>query len=550
MADAVDVVELCRLVVGADRQRILAAIERLENKPQLAEHLSTILGDAVRLGAAYDERLRDALAPLVSQGVHDTIKRDPVSFGEALAPAMGPAIRRSVRQMLQSFIDGFERALDASLSPRGWKWRFEAWRTGKSFGEVVFVHTLRFRVEHAFLIHGHTGLLLQHVANANVKVREPGLISAMLTAIRDFVGDAFEAPDSDALGAIQVGDLDVWVETGQRAVLALVIRGQAPRSLRAEMSRTIEQIELGCARQLQAFDGDADAFEVVRPELERCLVEQLRDATPTRRRRSWLPTTIAAVVVVALAWWWFTGWRQERRWQQYLAQLRQTPGVVVTHAERNGGRYVVNGWRDPLADDPAALATASGLPLEALDARWSAFHAGVPGFVLTRLRRALTPPATVALTLDVATLRVTGRASHRWIDRLRDHVSQIASIDTIDCAALVDTDIETLAAARERVATRAVALVDSGPGYQTTDLAALIADLEPLLAAARALEQPLALVCRARVGADADDARLERSAADLFAGLRAAIGPLVCRYAGKLVAAGSADSAFVFTIEL
>jgi predicted ABC-class ATPase len=55
-------------------------------------------------------------------------------------------------------------SLDISISWQGVKWRLEAMRTGKPFGEVVLLHTLRYRVEQVFPIQRESGLLLLHVA--------------------------------------------------------------------------------------------------------------------------------------------------------------------------------------------------------------------------------------------------------------------------------------------------------------------------------------------------------------------------------------------------
>ena len=66
-----------------------------------------------------------------------------------------------------------------------------AWRTGKSFAEVVLLNTLVYRVEQVFLIHAQTGLLLQHVVADAVTAQDADMVSGMLTAIRDFARDSF-----------------------------------------------------------------------------------------------------------------------------------------------------------------------------------------------------------------------------------------------------------------------------------------------------------------------------------------------------------------------
>ena len=85
---------------------------------------------------------------------------------------MGPAIRQAIRQALQSLTQSLNQTVEHSFSLKGLRWRIEAWTTGRPFAEVVLLHTLRYRVEQAFLIHRDTGLLLQHVATETAIVRD------------------------------------------------------------------------------------------------------------------------------------------------------------------------------------------------------------------------------------------------------------------------------------------------------------------------------------------------------------------------------------------
>ena len=58
------------------------------------------------------------------------------------------------------------------MVPRSLKWRFEAWRTGRPFAEIVLLKTLVYRVDQVFLIHKETGLLLQHVVADEVRAKD------------------------------------------------------------------------------------------------------------------------------------------------------------------------------------------------------------------------------------------------------------------------------------------------------------------------------------------------------------------------------------------
>ena len=107
-----ELAELVRLLVGCDRETLQRVVEQVDNLPEFTDRVSTVLGDAMRVAVARDQGIAKAIAPLVGQGVLETVERDPGSFGRALAPAMGPAIRQSVRQMFQSCL------LYTSPSPR------------------------------------------------------------------------------------------------------------------------------------------------------------------------------------------------------------------------------------------------------------------------------------------------------------------------------------------------------------------------------------------------------------------------------------------------
>jgi OOP family OmpA-OmpF porin len=54
----------------------------------------------------------------------------------------------------------------------------------------------------------------------------------MLTAIRNFVEDSFNVAQGDSLDALRFGGLALWIEQGSEAILAGVIRGNAPKELR------------------------------------------------------------------------------------------------------------------------------------------------------------------------------------------------------------------------------------------------------------------------------------------------------------------------------
>jgi outer membrane protein OmpA-like peptidoglycan-associated protein len=329
-----------------------------------------------------------------------------------------------------------------SLSLQGLKWRFEAWRTGKSFAEVVMLHTLVYRVEQVFLIHKETGLLLQHVVAPHAAAQDADMVSGMLTAIQDFVHDSFSSREGDQLETLQVGELTVWIEQGPHAILAGVIRGTAPQELREIFQTTNEKIHLEFHDALVEFSGDAAPFEAAKPLLEDCLESQSdpqKQVVASKKRLIPL-AVIAGIVLIALLLWVFFAWRSARRWDAYVARLKSEPGIVVTETGKQQGKYFVNGLRDPLATNPENFFQETKVNPEDVVSRWQPFQSMSGEFVLARAKNLLEPPATVNLKVNETMLVAEGFATRQWITETRRVVRFIPGLNQFKEDKLLDLD--------------------------------------------------------------------------------------------------------------
>jgi OOP family OmpA-OmpF porin len=405
--------ELRELILGPERRR-LRELERRLDAGATPEELAELLPEAIALRAGRDRQLARALAPTVESAIGESVRRNPREIASAIFPVLGPAIRKAIAETLAALVTSINSTIEHSLSPRGLRWRIEAWRTGVPYAQIVLKHALVYRVEQVFLIHTETGLLLSHAWAPDLPASDPDLISGMLTAIRDFVADSF-APERDAGGLRQfsVGELTVIVEQGPRAMIAAVVRGQAPDTLLARLQDTLETIHLQFSAPLADFDGDTAPLGGVRPLLEECLATVVATGRArTGLRSAWLPWAIAAGLIVLVLG--VLAWRSHRRWTQAIARLRAEPGVVLVRAER-GGRWSFSGLRDPLAPDPSALLAAAGVDTATVEQHWERYLSLQPQLVLARARAALSPPAGVTFVLSGDSLRLRGSASLRWL---------------------------------------------------------------------------------------------------------------------------------------
>jgi flagellar motor protein MotB len=473
--------EVRSLLLGLEQAELAKLKQRLDDPTRRASELSEVIPEAIMLRSGRDDKLTTAIMPNVEKALDASVKRNSRVLVDTLFPLIGPVIRKSIGETLREMVQSLNQALEHTFSPRGLRWRLEAMRTGQTFGEVVFLHTLVYRVEQVFLIHKETGLVLQHVLRRGIVDQDADMVASMLTAIQDFARDSFHLDTGEELETLQIGDHTVWIENGPQAVLAAAIRGNAPRDVRSILQNALEVIHLQHKDLLESFDGEVAPFEASRPHLEACLVEAEREEE--KRRPPVFAMIIIGIVIAALIVLAILGGRNRARWGHYFENLKGEQGIVVTSIEKRGGRYHVAGLRDPLGADPYEMLQGANLNPERLVGKWEPYQAMYPEFVLERARMATRPPETVALAIDNGVLSISGSAPHQWIADARKVLPAIPGIYSLDDTGLVDTDVVNLQLSRQRIEGRMPRFI-----YNTRNLVegqdeiiqALVTDIEHL----------------------------------------------------------------------
>jgi OOP family OmpA-OmpF porin len=399
-------VQLRGLLIGPELEQIEKIRHRLDDPEGRSEDLSKSIAEAIALRSKQDRKLQTTLQPLIEEALRISVARDPAIIATALFPIIGEAVRKAVAHALQGLFDSMNQMLDRGLSLESWKWRFEAWRSGKSYGEVALARSLNYRVEQVFLIHRETGLLLGHVSSGDDVVQDADLVSGMLTAIQDFVRDSFGPRKSDELEVMQVGEFKLWLQHGPLALLAAVVSGQPPPELRQVFARELEAIHQEFGPALQSFSGDAASVAGVEPHLRQCL----RGAQQATAKSSYTAVWVVAVLVL-LAVGTIVGLRirDNRRWTRYVERLRSEPGIVVIGAQRQWLGYSVRGLRDPLAADPQLLLAGFEVPPAKVSEQWEPYLSLDPHFEGTRrleANKALLERQIIRFDLNSSQLRV------------------------------------------------------------------------------------------------------------------------------------------------
>jgi len=391
-----------------------------------ADGVSRVLSQAVSISTSKGDQLARALRPTIEASLEESTRRNPGMLADAIFPVLGPAIRKSINETFDSLVQSLQTTLEHSMSAQGWKWRFEAWRTGKSFAEVVLSHTLIYQVEALFLIHKESSVLLKHVVSKEGVVKDEDMVSGMLSAIQDFVGDSFDSNSQDKLQTMQVGELSVWIEESPNLTLAAVIRGKAPVELRQMLREALEEIEAGYSKALRQFNGDVAIFEGTEPVLERCLRTEKEEE---QRQQGGAPIqayVALGVMALVIGWFVFTRWSAARQWEGLIAAINQTDGYFVKHADR--AKRTVHLLRDPYADALPGIVREHGYDEGEIRFLFEDFVSLSDSLLARRAVARLKPPPGIHLSVHQGRLTASGQPNDQWDRLARQLAPQIPGI--------------------------------------------------------------------------------------------------------------------------
>ncbi len=439
--------ELRRLLVGPLAAQFEEIQELLKDQSLHPEEVSKILPEAIMIRSSRDNQIVMAMEPVIEEAIKSSIQKDPRTLVEVLVPVMLPAIKRAITALIKEMIQTFSATLEHGLSMRGLKWRYEAFKTKKPFGEIALLHSLIYQVEQVFLIHKETGLVLQSLASEDTIVQDPDMVSSMLTAIQDFVRDSFGGSQDDSLENLQFGDRSVWIEHTSQAVLAAVVWGNAPEDFRSVLRETLSTIHFEHIDNLRKFKGNTAPFEITKGRLSDCLRNQFK----AKKQNPFVVWTLISLAVFGIGYWSFFSVRDYLRWTDYLDRLHEEPGIVITETKKTSGKYYVFGLRDPLSEDPVKILGKSKLEADQVKFDWELYHSSHPVFIIRRISSILNPPKTVTFELKNNILYASGFAPQQWIDDARKLAEIIPGVLGFQSDGVIAVDVKQIQTVRKKI---------------------------------------------------------------------------------------------------
>ena len=137
---------------------------------------------------------------------------------------------------------------------------------------VLVYRRYRVRIEDVFLIY-RDGILLSHLTNTKALDKDEDTLSGMLTAVQDFVQDAFTYGEHRELHQLEFGDYHILIERGKSVYLAVVYQGRDSGLIRKKVRTVLERIETSYGDVFARWEGDMQEVEGTHDLLQEGFVE-------------------------------------------------------------------------------------------------------------------------------------------------------------------------------------------------------------------------------------------------------------------------------------
>ncbi len=135
---------------------------------------------------------------------------------------------------------------------------------------LVVVRRRKVDIEEVFLVY-RDGVLISHLSRTLLREKDEDVLSGMLTAVQEFVREAFQYGEHRDLHQMDFGDYRILIERGKYVFLAIVYSGRESIAIHKKVRAVIAKIEHDFGPALENWDGDMEqvmgARDVIRDTL-------------------------------------------------------------------------------------------------------------------------------------------------------------------------------------------------------------------------------------------------------------------------------------------
>jgi outer membrane protein OmpA-like peptidoglycan-associated protein len=297
----------------------ILSLKVAQARDDVAHAIAPVVDDMIQHRAQQDIiAISSALAPVIPEAVAKQVLNSPGALARALGPEMSTAIKEQINLERDAMVDALYPVIGSTIS----KYMAEAIRTinekvenafsleglsrkvraklqGISEAELIFKEAMPFTIQAIFLIHKGSGLVLSDVQPSDQQRLESEMVAGMLTAIRSFVNDVIaQSGGVSEIDEIDYGDSKIILEVAGYCYLAVVTKGEPPKSFMQKIRNTLSFIVQRHGKPIELFDGDPTNVPEEIHQLLQALTKLNRSSTEGQKRKP--PVALLLVGLVAL----------------------------------------------------------------------------------------------------------------------------------------------------------------------------------------------------------------------------------------------------------
>lgn len=132
-------------------------------------------------------------------------------------------------------------------------------------------------IREVFILHSN-GLVIAHASyQVEGKEMDRDMVGGMLTAIQNFVAEAFHSSEMETLRSLNVGNLRMLIEAKGDIVVAVLFTGHEAKELRKGVMRLIDELDERFGHKLHIWKGEKKDVRGVQEWLEETLKSMKRE---------------------------------------------------------------------------------------------------------------------------------------------------------------------------------------------------------------------------------------------------------------------------------
>lgn len=416
--------QLRAILLGQEGEHLVKAL-----KPHSRKVVGDVLVQALHDKQREGNAINHVVTPIVEKSVERAVASHSEQFVSILYPLVGSLVRKSVSAFLSQFIERTNDIIENALSPKGLKWRFQAWQAGVSYSQFVAAQTYVYKIQQLMLIHRETGILLKSVSADVEDDDNADLKSAMLTAINDFVADSFTQDNDQHLGEVKTEDFTLLVFYSPHALLVAAVTGIVPTEPRVRLQQILDDIHEMHRNDLVNFAGDTLPFEVTDTIMRDNLHAEVKPEYEKKNTIPWFGWLTFAGIVALVIWWLWSSW-QMFILKQNVDALNQQPGILITKVDTIDSRLHVT-----LLRDEAAVALPDWLQENNIDPQRivineQAFISIEPSIAMQKLKRLISRFPELSLP-DELPYAIQGQLNWRQMQSFTQQLAALPGVEQL-----------------------------------------------------------------------------------------------------------------------